>query len=163
MRMLFVGLLSVALCFGDTLTLKSGVTVTGTFLGGDSRTLRMAVGDEIKTYSIPDVTSLIFGAAPQAALTAAAPARAATATPAPAPAESPAPAKRQEVFRPTAQAVTVGPPAQASTEIPAGSNLVIRMIDDVDSMRDTVGQTFRASLDEPAMVTAGRFCRAARM
>jgi hypothetical protein len=47
----------------------------------------------------------------------------------------------------------VGPPAQAaSTEIPAGSNLVIRMIDDVDSMRDTVGQTFRASLDEPAMV-----------
>ncbi|MBI3278666.1 MAG: hypothetical protein HYZ57_02360 [Acidobacteria bacterium] len=36
--------------------------------------------------------------------------------------------------------------------MPAGSEISIRMIDDVDSERDQVGQTFRASVDEPVMV-----------
>ena len=36
--------------------------------------------------------------------------------------------------------------------VPAGTTLTIRMVDDVDSERDTLGQTFRASLDEPVIV-----------
>jgi len=39
-------------------------------------------------------------------------------------------------------------------EIPSGTSIVIRMIDDVDSQRDRVGQTFKASIDEPVMVGA---------
>ena len=40
----------------------------------------------------------------------------------------------------------------ASVNLPAGTKLVIRMIDGVDSERNTVGQTFAASLDEPVRV-----------
>src|SRR5258708_31012123 len=39
--------------------------------------------------------------------------------------------------------------------IPNGTVLTIRMVDSVDSERDTVGKTFRASLDEPVMDPSG--------
>lgn len=42
--------------------------------------------------------------------------------------------------------------AGASIELPAGTNLVIRMIDGVDSERNAVGQSFAASLDQPVMM-----------
>lgn len=45
------------------------------------------------------------------------------------------------------------PPAiDNSISLPAGTNLVIRMIDSVDSERDSVGHTFAASLDEPVVL-----------
>jgi hypothetical protein len=49
------------------------------------------------------------------------------------------------------------PPAQAaarreSIELPAGTNLVVRMIDGVDSEVNRVGQTFAASMDEPVIL-----------
>ena len=37
-------------------------------------------------------------------------------------------------------------------DLPAGTNLVIRMIDGVDSENARAGQTFNASIDEPVMV-----------
>ena len=40
--------------------------------------------------------------------------------------------------------------------IPSGTVLTIRMVDSVDSERDTVGQTFQASLDEPLFDPNGR-------
>jgi hypothetical protein len=36
--------------------------------------------------------------------------------------------------------------------LPAGAKLVVRMIDSVDSERNSVGQTFAASLDEPVLI-----------
>jgi hypothetical protein len=44
------------------------------------------------------------------------------------------------------------PPAMANFELPAGTNLTIRMIEGVDSQTNRVGQTFRASLDQPVML-----------
>src|SRR5579871_5849892 len=41
---------------------------------------------------------------------------------------------------------------QASIFLPAGIRLVIRMIDGVDSERNSVGQRFAASLDEPVVI-----------
>jgi hypothetical protein len=41
---------------------------------------------------------------------------------------------------------------QGGVMLPQGTNFVIRMIDGVDSERDRVGQTFRASMDQPVMV-----------
>ena len=38
------------------------------------------------------------------------------------------------------------PAADVSIGLPAGTNLIVRMIDTVDSERDSVGQTFAASL-----------------
>ena len=57
----------------------------------------------------------------------------------------------ENVMRPEASAPPP-PPAMVNGTLPAGTNLVIRMIDAVDSETNRVGQTFRASLDQPVMV-----------
>jgi hypothetical protein len=44
------------------------------------------------------------------------------------------------------------PPPRASVELPAGTNLVVRMIDPVDSETSSVGQTFAASMDQPVIL-----------
>ena len=38
--------------FGDTLTLRDGQVVNGTYSGGTARTVKMEVGDTIKTYDV---------------------------------------------------------------------------------------------------------------
>jgi len=144
-RLFAVFLLVLSIGLTDTLTLRSGRTVEGTFLGGDSRQVRLAVGDKIESFDIRDVSSIQFGA-PQAA-----PAPAA-ATVSPEPVSSTAP-REAEILRPQPAAATTASSASSTTrEIPAETAIVIRMIDDVDSERDSVGKTFRASLDEPLMV-----------
>ena len=42
-------------------------------------------------------------------------------------------------------------PARTSAQLPAGTNMVVRMIEGVDSETARVGQTFKASLDEPVV------------
>ena len=53
--------------FADTLKLRSGRVVNGTYLGGTSRQIRMEVADRIETFDVGEVTSLEFGAAPATA------------------------------------------------------------------------------------------------
>jgi len=150
LALLLVSCLGVA----DTLTLHSGKVIEGSYLGGDSRRIRMAVGDRIETFDVGQVASITFGSvtalapAPQAA----APAPQAAA---PAPAPPPAPAapvrERERILRPERPAAATSAPRETAL-IPEGTQIVIRMIDDVDSTRDRIGQTFRASLDEPILV-----------
>ncbi len=45
-------------------------------------------------------------------------------------------------------AANVAVPESGVVELPAGTNLVVRMIEEVDSEKNTVGQTFKASLME---------------
>jgi hypothetical protein len=120
-------LMIAALAFADRLTLRSGKVVEGTYLGGDARTVRMAVGDKIESFAVSDIWSLQFGAEPPGAQPAAGGSAARSAEP--------------------ARAGTV-----AANEVPAGTEIVVRMIDDVDSEVHRVGQTFRASVDEPVIV-----------
>ena len=131
--------------FADTLTLRSGRVVNGTYLGGNARQVRMEVQDRIETFDVSDVSSLQFSAAAPAA---SAPA------PAPPPAdERPLVQRRNEnaVMRPDPAPAPEAPPA-GSIELPAGTDLVVRMIDSVDSETNRIGQTFNASLDEPVML-----------
>ena len=51
---------TVGLCFGDTLTLKNGDVVDGTYLGGTTRVLRMEVNGRVQTYDISMVLTLQF-------------------------------------------------------------------------------------------------------
>ncbi|MCX6620405.1 MAG: hypothetical protein NTY38_04895, partial [Acidobacteria bacterium] len=61
----------------------------------------------------------------------------------------PAAGDRPLLRRPEAAAT----PAQAgTTEIPAGTAFVVRLVDGVDSERDSVGQSYRATLDEAIVV-----------
>jgi len=58
-------LMAVAFCSADTLTLRSGRVITGQYLGGDARHVRMAVGDRVDTFNVEDVGTLEFtGASP---------------------------------------------------------------------------------------------------
>lgn len=123
--------------FADTVVLKNGKSVEGAYLGGDSRRIRMAIGDGIQSFSVDDISRIQFGEA----------------EPASAPAQAAARGARTGILRPAApQPRTDARPAAGRTTVPAGTSLVIRMIDDVDSERDATGQTFRASIDEPVVV-----------
>ena len=48
------------LIFADTLTLRNGDQVEGTYLGGTTRVLRMEVNGEVQTFDIGMVTNLQF-------------------------------------------------------------------------------------------------------
>ena len=44
----------------DTLVLRSGPPVSGTYEGGDARSIRFVVGDQVKVYPVSDVMSIQF-------------------------------------------------------------------------------------------------------
>ncbi len=122
-------LLALSPAAADTLTLRDGRTIEGTYLGGTARQIRMAVGDRIETFEVSEVASIQFVSSAEKAT-----------------AEPPA---RQQILR--TEPIAAGPAGEGS-EIPAGTTVVIRMIDSVDSETHRVGQTFRAALDEPVSV-----------
>jgi hypothetical protein len=122
MRCVALAALLGCAALADTLILKNGNSISGTYLGGDARTIRMTVGDRVESYAIADVVNISFGST----------------------ADTPAPARSVET--------KPAPSADGSIELPAGTTLTVRMIDSVDSERDSVGQTFRASLDEAVML-----------
>jgi len=122
--------------------------IHGTYLGGTARQLRVDTGDRVENLDVGDVVRIEFG----------------DFAPAPAPrASSDEDRPRLRRVQPDSQPTILRPdsdppPAQApprreSVELPAGTNLVVRMIDGVDSETNRVGQTFAASMDEP--VTMG--------
>ncbi len=59
-RLTAIALLAVGFCCADTLTLRSGRVITGQYLGGDARHIRMAVGDRVDTFNVEDVGALEF-------------------------------------------------------------------------------------------------------
>ncbi len=130
-RLITASLASAFWLQADVLTLKDGRKVEGTYLGGDARQIRMAVGDQIQTFDLTQAVSLQFGSEPPP-----------PAQPPAKPAETPAAAAAQPP----------APAAEAKREIPAGAQIVVRMIDAVDSETDKLGQTYRASVDEPVVV-----------
>jgi hypothetical protein len=119
-------LILVTAGFGNTITLKNGDVVNGTYLGGTARQVRVDLGDQIKSFEVSDIVRIEFGGpAPEA-------------PPQPTP---PPPPPQQETAPP--------PSAALGITLPAGTNFVIRMIDGVDSQTAHTGQTFAASLDSP--------------
>jgi hypothetical protein len=132
--------------FADTVTLKSGRVIHGTYLGGTARQLRVDTGDRVENLDVGDVVRIEFG----------------DFAPAPPPAASSEDRPRLRRAQPDSEptimrpdddpAPAQAPPPRASVELPAGTNLVVRMIDGVDSETNRVGQTFAASMDEPVLL-----------
>ncbi len=123
----------------DTLVLRNGGTVLGTYLGGDTRQVRMDQNGAIQTYDIGQVQSIIFSD------------------------NGPQPDRPRDRDRdrdrgaanyppPPAQTYGNSAPAPLGILIPADTEVKIRMIDAVNSDTAYLGQTFRASLDEPIRV-----------
>jgi hypothetical protein len=114
--------------------LKSGRVVEGTYLGGSPRQVRVEVGDQIQNLDVADIVRIEFRGSQSAAPVA----------------PEPLPRRSENEFR---NVPPPPPPAdQAGGELSSGTNLVVRMIDGVDSEVNRVGQTFNASLDEPVMI-----------
>ena len=61
LRLTTIAAVVVSLCCADTLTLRSGRVVTGQYVGGDARHIRMAIGDHVDTFDVEDVGDLQFG------------------------------------------------------------------------------------------------------
>ena len=115
-------LFSTLTAFADILHLRDGRKVEGTFLGGDSRTVRFILQDgQVGSFAITDAESIIFGTQAGSA-----------ASSVPAPTPTPVPADPYTV--------------------PHGTVLVVRMVDSVDSDVNKPGETFRATLEEPIAV-----------
>lgn len=134
---------SAMLLQADTLTLRNGATVQGTYLGGTAREVRMDENGSVRTYDIGQVQSVIFsesaGPPPQASYPPPRNDRAADRPPAyNAPPQQPA-------YNPP-------PPQPVGLTIPSDTTFTVRMIDSVNSDTARLGETFRASLDEPVIV-----------
>ncbi|HTS47722.1 MAG TPA: hypothetical protein VMH05_07250 [Bryobacteraceae bacterium] len=114
----------------DTLTLRNGRAVHGEYIGGDARHIKFTVGDRVETFSVDDVDSLQFGGGGQ---------QSSVAPQAPPPAAGFAQQPAQ-------------PAPSYGMQIPVGTQITIRMIDSVNSEQTRLGQTFRASVDEPVIV-----------
>ncbi len=118
----------------DVLTLRTGETITGTYLGGNARQVRMDLNGDTRTYEIAQVQSVIF-------------------TDQSYPAVPPPPPPQSEAYPPPDRDRQRDyPPVAYGPQIPAGAEVRVRMIESVDSERASLGQTFRASLDEPVYV-----------
>ncbi len=124
----------VAVCFfasllrADTLKLKDGTSVQGKYLGGTDSDITFYTNGRLEHYPIANTQSIIFSTQ-----------------------DSPAPVTSSSVTSPATAA-----PSAASTSqnilVPAGTHLVVRMIDGVDSDRNKVGDTFQASLEDSLIV-----------
>ena len=114
----------------DTLELKSGQTVDGTFIGGETRSIRfLDSSGNVATYSVADVASISF----------------ASVAAAPAPRPAPAPRASSATSAPA-------PRAASGVTIPAGTVVTVRLIDSIDSDITGEGERFRASIDDPIVV-----------
>jgi hypothetical protein len=127
-----VAALLVLSALADTLELKDGSVVQGKYLGGTQSNIRFRVKGEVKLYPISDVLAITFGS------TSGSSGPAAAAPPPPPP--------------PTSRATSRSAAGTQSVTIPAGTKLLVRMIDGVDSETNKVGDRFRASLEEDLVV-----------
>jgi len=153
--LLFLVLVPAAMMTGDTLELKNGSVIKGTYVGGTDTRISFRVGSSVQQYAVADVSSLKFDDRESAAPTRS-PAFAerapenAPAAYAPTPsAQSPAPnatpvfsATSSSIPRTTAQSVVV----------PSGTQITVRTIDAVDSDKNHPGDKFQASLEQPLVV-----------
>ncbi|HTU45038.1 MAG TPA: hypothetical protein VMF91_08250 [Bryobacteraceae bacterium] len=161
-RILLLLVTATLLLHADTLILRNGNRVEGTFIDGGNHAVRFAVGSQINNYSLTDVESIRFGSGqtndPSPVDTSQTPNKQSGGyMPAPAPmpvAASPNSPQTAPQSTPVAAAPASVPPAAGATnlQLPAGTQIVVRLIDDVNSERDNVGETYRASVDQDVVL-----------
>lgn len=126
----------------DTIELRDGQVFSGQFLGGTQNNVRFLVNGEIKVIPVSEILAITFGTAAPAARTPAAPAQQ---TEPPLPPRGPVAAQQETpAYRVADRPTTV--------TVPAGTSILITMIDSVDSSRNKAGDRFRASLDSDLVV-----------
>ena len=139
-RKLQCGLLFVCLgvlsTFGwaDTLKLKNGSTIIGTYAGGSENQISFRVGTSVQSYYVSDVASLTFDSSTTS--------RRADDSSFASRNSQPSSTQSDPTYRSFSNTVT----------IPAGTRLVVRTIDPVDSDKNHVGDKFQATLEQAIYV-----------
>ena len=119
----------------DRVRLRSGKTVEGMFMGGDSKSVRVLLDDgSVSEIPLEEAIAVEFSARKPKAAPAPAPAAKPAAAPAPA-AQAPAPAA-----------------APKPVTVPAGTMLNVRLAQAIDVDTSATGQTFKAIVDDPVMI-----------
>jgi hypothetical protein len=109
----------------DTVRLRSGKTVEGMFIGGDSKTVRLLLDSgQVSEIPLEQTTAVQFT-----------PRKPPPPAPKPEPKPAPTPA-------PVAKTVTV----------PAGTTLNVRLAESIDVDNSQAGMTFKAVVDDPVMI-----------
>ncbi len=121
-------LLLVPTVWAETIELRDGRVLQGKFLGGTQQSIRFQVNGEVQVFPLSEVLAITFdselGAHPQAAGTA---------------------SQSQPAERPRRR--LSGP-----VTVPAGTTILVRMIDTVDSEKNQIGDRFRASLEADLVI-----------
>lgn len=151
-RVLTAIVAGASLLSADTLLLRNGSRIEGNFVDGNGHVVRFAVESQVNSYDLADVDTIRFNA------TAPVPAAGPVYAPAPPPPQQAgnfpsaqnAPAWPQNA--PSDGYGTPSAPPTGNIQVPAGTQIVVRLIDPVNSETDSLGQTFRASVDQPVFV-----------
>ena len=116
-----------ALVEADTLELKNGKIIDGRYLGGTQNSIRFEVKGAVKTYPIKDTLAITF--------------------------DRPGPGSTQKKVNPMSTGATHSSPS-AQVVVPAGTPLLVRMVESVDSRRHKAGHKFTARLEADLAVNA---------
>ncbi|HEY4683235.1 MAG TPA: hypothetical protein VIH17_08295 [Candidatus Acidoferrales bacterium] len=135
--MLLLGLSAMpGLAAADTLELRNGRVWHGKYAGGTANTIRFRIGGEVQVFETRQVLALTLDSTETAE-----------------PFEAPtAPAAPTSPGGPTSPTRAAASRSVGTITVPAGTPIVVRMIDTVDSERNRVGDAFLASLEEPIVV-----------
>lgn len=118
---ILVPLIAVS-CFGDTLELKNGTLLQGSYMGGTSSTIRFQVANDLKVIPTSEVLALTFTG----------PVKEAAASP-------PTKVPLEEATSAATQ--------NNSLTIPVGSSLIVSLRTEISTADATVGQKFGAILE----------------
>lgn len=162
---LLLALLSSQAAMADTLELRTGQIVQGTFLGSSTTKIRFQVNGREQIFAIQDVLNIGFSepsdasrasqVAPEPRVPCAAPSdiQAEPAAPLPSPAAH-SPVQQNPPVSASSPAASGGAQAAQgpSIAVPAGTTVFVRMVDGVDSSQNRIGDTFRAILESALVV-----------
>jgi hypothetical protein len=133
--LVLASLIAAASCaLADTLELKNGSIIKGTYVGGSETQINFRVASSVQQFAVRDVLSLKFDSRPATVSPAS------RATPSSSPALFPSSARSSE---------TAAVPSQHGMTVPAGTKLLVRTIDSIDSDQNHPGDKFQASLEQP--------------
>ena len=135
-------LLTIAIAapaFADTVKLRSGKSVTGQFIGGDSKSVRVLRDDgTVSEVPLDQAVAVEFSARKPPAPPP---------PPPPPPAANPAPAAAAAAPKPPP------PPERKKVTVPSGTALNVRLTEGIDVDAAAAGQTFKAVIDDPVMIS----------
>lgn len=113
----------------DRVRTRSGKVITGMFMGGDSKAVRILLDNgQVSEVPLEEAVAVEFSAR----------------KPAPPP-PPPAPPS-------AAPAQAAAPPKPRPIQVPAGTKLNVRLVDGIDVDASQTGQTFKAIVDDPVMM-----------